>query len=78
MPDHPFALLLRRRLDDLDLKVVDAAAMIGNCRGSVFGWLGGDYQPAPNRYADIARVLQVPLSEVVLAAAGIGPDSPGA
>lgn len=71
METHPFALLLRHRLNVLGLTVVEASHIIGCSRGSLFGWLAGEYQPSPSRYADISRGLQCPLRDVVLAAGGI-------
>lgn len=40
---------------------------------AVRGWLRGDYEPKRERLAALAIALDVPMSELALAAAGVQP-----
>jgi transcriptional regulator with XRE-family HTH domain len=66
--------LMRRRKAELDLTWPQVAAACHVHEQAVLSWSRGDYAPSPNKYADLAGVLGVPVREVVLAAGGLGPD----
>ena len=72
MPATPLTILLADRMAALGL--TPAAIMRGTGAGqsSVYAWIAGDHPPAPNRLADLASVLDVPLQDLLMAVHGFG------
>lgn len=80
-PPTVLSAFLARRVEQLDM-TSDAFAARMHAEGSpvsaqaVRAWLTGDFAPVSTKLATIAKVLDVGLTDIALAAAGVEP--PGA
>lgn len=55
-------------------KAIAVAALADACEvtsSAAHAWLTGEYAPAPDKYAAIARATGIPASTLALAAAGL-------
>jgi transcriptional regulator with XRE-family HTH domain len=70
MPATPLTVLLADRMAALDLTPAAIVKATGAGQSSVYSWIAGDHPPAPNRLADLAAVLDVPLRDLLMAVHG--------
>lgn len=72
----PFSRLLNARMETLSLTADGVAARLGGdgddvTPHAVRGWMRGAYKPRPARLPQLSIILDVPMSTLALAAAGV-------
>lgn len=65
------SVLIKARMERLELSVATVASEVGVSAAAVYAWLASDYVPDADRYHRLAVVLEVPVASIALAAAGL-------